>query len=295
MVFEVVTLEEFTIILTLVGAIALETIFILLILMWTPAMTFFNKKPKLWIPGDDRTGKFETIKVVGGMGTTKDGRTYHLNKDHFWKDQKSGNMIAVAYSTSGHTLDPRIAPAIAALKAMGVNTWGELKKADEENKKQETDIIIPLEPEPGKIKRWFAGKKPKEMWLSELVELIESEEKTSGKTINLSEIITFMPGNVRADLTEARIQHRVAVEEKLAGKKDVFKWIIALSIIIIVGTLAFVMIMSVTSPGAGVSPEAIAKAVAQGLAEGQAKVVGGAQDAGAALPGQNITAPTGLS
>jgi len=266
--FELITLEEFVFILSMIGLNGFFVVLLILLSVKTPVWTFFGGRAKLWLPRDDRTGSFEKIDTFGTLGTTKDGRTYLLDRDHFWKEKKSGSMIAVAYSNEGRTVDPRMWEKVQLLKSAGITDMNGLKAEIEERKKNKQPLVMAFGPKAN-------------------VDLGEVYKNFSmPKTVDLPALNDYYKGNVRSDLTESRIQHRVAVEEKMSGKRDMFKWLVILAIIMIVGTLCFVMLMTVVNQGGGgVDVSAIAQGVAQGINDAGKKVVTGAQGAGSTVQG----------
>jgi len=263
--FEVITLEEFIFILAMVGLNGFFVVLLIVMSIKTPMWTFFGGKAKLWLPRDDRSGSFEKIDVFGGLGTTKDGRTYNIDRDHFWKEKKSGSMIAIAYSNEGRTVDPRMHEKIQLLKSIGIMNLKDLKAEIKKRVEEKDGFVLQLQPGLD-------------------VDLVKIHSSLSAsKTIDLPALNDYYSGNNRADLNEARIQHRIAVEEKMAGKKDIFKWIVILSIVMIVGTICIVALMTVTNQGGGgVDVNALAQGVAQGITDANKKVVTGAQGAAGA-------------
>lgn len=274
--FEVITLEEFIFILAMVGLNGFFVVLLIVLSIKTPMWTFFGGRAKLWLPRDDRSGSFEKIDVFGGLGTTKDGRTYNIDRDHFWKEKKSGSMIAVAYSNEGRTVDPRMYEKIQLLKSIGIMDLKELKAEIKRRLEKKESLLLTMQPGLD-------------------VDLVDIHNSLStSKTIDLPSLNDYYGGNNRADLNEARIQHRVAVEEKMAGKKDIFKWIVILSIVMIVGTICIVALMTVTQGGGGgVDVNALAQGVAQGITDANKKVLTGAENLGAGVGGIiNATIPS---
>jgi len=229
-----------------------STVFLLLLILKTPAWTFLKaslKKENIIInPKPNGYISFEAGKPCSLFTYVKEQGFYETNPADRYIEAKSKVPCFINYGRFAFSISPTFALVAKKLKEMGIKNWTELKKAYDKGELKgkylelgstpiSCDVIVDEIQKAG-IKDW-----------SKPISIL-------GESVSFDHIVDYFGRNERSDIIEAEIQHRTAAAtmQKLKGPENIFKWAVILGIIMICGALAYFIVQS----GA---PQAAAQAV----------------------------------
>ncbi|MHA1302755.1 MAG: hypothetical protein ACTSPI_03525 [Candidatus Heimdallarchaeaceae archaeon] len=250
--------------LTLSGLCFLLFIFLYMLIMRTPAMTFFKagfgKKMILINPDEDKRIVFRIANKDSDMAYVKKKGYYIIDPAHVHMESSSKIPCAITYSSFSESIDPTGGEYAEKLKDMGINNYVELiqKYYDE----------IPAEEmlKSGRITKEQYDEAPNKTYTFPKKE--HPKLKIMGKSVSFDRIVQYFSKNTRADLIESKIQHRISaikLEKMGADTSKVFKWAVILGVLMICGALAYTMIaMQRPEPVQQVAP-AVTGIIGQGV------------------------------
>lgn len=222
-------------------------VFLWVLIMKTPAMTFFKagfgKRMVLINPDQDRRIVFRIASKDSDMAYVKKRGYYIINPGDVYIESSSKIPCATTYGLFGESINPKGAEFSEQLKKTGVSNYIEL-----------VNSCYDQVPASVLFKKKFITKEEYEAAPNKVYPIPKKDKpelKILGKSVSYDNIIQYFSKNTRADLIESKIQHRISAikMEKLAGASNLFKWAVILVIVLIGAALAYNMVaMGRTEP-----------------------------------------------
>ena len=226
---------------TLVSLTTIFFIFLMILIMRTPAMTFLKasfggNKMILIQQGEDRKMRFRIAKKERSLAFVKKVGYYIVNPGDVNIEAVSKVPMAIIRGSFGMSLD-KDAPVVAdKLREMGITNWDELFyediNADDAFKK---GIIDKTQHDQFPNSTYKVQRKnlPKPIIID-------------GNSVTFDDTLDYFSKNVRADNIEAEINYIKSANmlSKLTGSGDLFKWAVILVIVLIGGALAYNMLIA---------------------------------------------------
>jgi len=227
--------------LTLTGLCLFLFAFLYMLMMRTPAMTFFKagfgKKMILINPDEDKRIVFRIAKKDSDMAYVKKKGFYIIDPSHVHIESASKIPCAITYGSFAESIDTTGGEYAEKLEKVGVKNYVEMLQ------KYYDEITAEEMLKDGKITKEDYDNAPNKVYTSPKKKT--PELKILGKSVSFDRIVQYFSKNTRADLIESKIQHRISaikLEKMGADTSKVFKWAVILGVLMICGALAYTMI-----------------------------------------------------
>jgi len=227
--------------LTISGLCFILFLFLYLLILKTPAMTFFKagfgKRMILINPDEDKRIVFRIAKKDSDMAYIKNRGYYIIDPGHVHIESSSKVPCAMTYGLFAESIDVTGGEYAEKLKDNNVMNYVEMLQKYYDEVSAE-DML-----KTGRITKEEYDQAPEKTYTFPKEK--SPELKILGKTISFDRIVQYFSKNTRADLIESKIQHRISaikLEKMGADTSKIFKWAVILGVLMICGALAYTMI-----------------------------------------------------
>lgn len=191
-------------------------VFLLIILMTTPALTFFVAKLRKRIivinPGEDKILKFKSAKKYGSLAHIKKQGYYMIDPNDVYLEGGSKIPITIAWGNFAIPINIKMAKLAEKLKTLGIKNWQVLM-----------NWFTNVQNTYAQKYKENPGEEPEEININLL-----------GESVPLDVVVDYFNRNERSDFIESEIQRRTAtvIMQKLGAGANMVKWIMAIGILI---------------------------------------------------------------
>jgi hypothetical protein len=230
---------EFYVFLFFIFLAILFGIVLLLMVLWTPALTFFKarlkKIPIIRLMNRAGMSKYMLMTDVWkGTGDVKKIGTFQLSDKSGMTDVKSGVKVFDGFSEFGATIPENYAPIVQELRTAGlvINSWNDYKFY--------LDLVNPLTTE--NILAKAKDEKDKARLIDIRTKLREHKINIKPfQTYKMADLVQMFPNNVRPEFIEARVIYKVA--SKIKAMKLDRQWLLILGVFLIIATICLIIIL----------------------------------------------------
>lgn len=237
---------------TLTSVCTLFFIFIWVLIMRTPAMTFlkagFGRKMILINPDPDKRMVFRIAKKDPQMAYVKRHGYYITDPNHVYIESSSKIPCALTYGDFAESIDSQGAQFAESLKAMNIENYIDIINhfyVEVPAEKLMKDGFISKEEYDSAPNKLYKIRKDSELGKKLGIKAPEPL-KIMGKSVPFDNVLNYFSKNTRADLIESKIQHRISAyqKEQVNQALNFLKWATFIGIIMICGALAYNMIVA---------------------------------------------------
>jgi len=212
----------------------IQFLFLLIILMKTPALTFFlaslRKRMILINPRGDRRIEFKRAKRYGNLAHVKNQGYYLIDPNDVYN--AGGSPAMIAFGRFAIPINLKMAKIAERLRDLGIKNWEYMMKwiqniQDKEAKNQEKN----------------PGSNPKKEVVVNLL----------GESVPIHVAVDYFNRNERADFIESEIHRRTANEimKQTNSGRDMMKWIIGVGILIMMVFVGYAIFQTAIAGSGG--------------------------------------------